>query len=98
MACAPWKGARSSSFYQQTFLHSGVIWWRCQCSLPAVAVIHYSYDLQLILLSVVPGLTSGRQSVSFNVKVERDGQEFSKRGHVTWNKGKQIRQNVERGR
>ena len=48
-----------------------------------------------MLLGVVPGLVSGRQSVSFNVEVERDGQQFSKRGNVTWSKGKKRRLNEE---
>jgi len=51
----------------------------------------------LMLLGVVPGLVSGRQSVSFNVEVERDGQQFSKRrnANVTWSKGKKRRLNEE---
>jgi len=49
----------------------------------------------LMLLGVVPGLVSGRQSVSFNVEVERDGQRFSKHGNVTWSKGKKRRPKEE---
>jgi hypothetical protein len=40
-------------------------------------------------------MASGRQSLSFNVEVERDGQQFSKSGKMTWNKGKKKRPKAE---